>query len=90
MSSEFRSSDRQTDRQQGLVDLWVMGIYGDLWGFIFTWSIYNKSMLGFITRELPINPHKSDRIYGDLWGFMDNKSMLGFMGIYGDLWVRSR
>ncbi len=22
--------------------------YGDLWGFIFTWSIYNKSMLGFM------------------------------------------
>ncbi len=22
--------------------------YGDLWGFIFTWFIYNKSMLGFM------------------------------------------
>ena len=29
--------------------------YGDLWGFIFTWSIYNKSMLGFMG------------IYGDLF-----------------------
>ena len=36
---------------QGLVDLWVMGIY-------FAWFIYTKSMLGFMG------------IYGDLWGFI--------------------
>ncbi len=58
--------------------------YGDLWGFIFTWFIYNKSMLGFMgiygdlyhprathkSPLIPINPHKSDQIYGDLWGFI--------------------
>ena len=38
--------------------------YGDLCGLVFTWFIYNKSMLGFIrTPSININPHKSKHGY---------------------------
>ncbi len=29
--------------------------YGDLWGFIFTWFIYNKSMLGVLLSTMFTN-----------------------------------
>ncbi len=53
---------------QGLVDLWVMGIYGDLWGFILHGLfILNpcSDVWGFM--GIPINPHKSKH------GFIINK-----------------